>query len=139
MTKQIFIFLFLVLPITTGCVITADADESMYELGAALTKLSNSVEAAARYKSGSAGLTDEALLQYATQHDPGLLAPFEGYRLGARIENRHAAVLVCTSDGRQALLEDAGCTARLDRHLWEHGAQACRFTLHLDQVCSRGR
>ena len=58
----------------------------------------------------------------ATAHDPGLLDPFSEYMLKAVSQNNHAIVLVCTNDGMKALLEDAGCTSKMDMHWWKRSA-----------------
>lgn len=107
----------------------------MYELGSALTMLSAAVEAEVRYGDAPADISDEELIQRATKHDPGLVAPFSGYVLRVARENRHAIVLVCTKD-RVALLEDAGCSAPMDRHLWDSSpAKPCEFTIRVGDAC----
>lgn len=116
----------------------AQSEAEMNELGSALTKLSSAVESTVRYKNQGADLSDEQLLVLATRHDPSLLEPFEGYRLHVLREYGHSAVLVCSSDGRVSLLEDTGCTARMDQHHWEFSLKRpCRFTLDLGSVCPR--
>lgn len=123
----------------SGCAVSAADNETMYRLGSALTKLSASVQATV-YKKVDSTLTDEALLLIATQHDPELLVPFDRYRLRARIDHQHAVVLVCSANADRALLEDAGCTAKLDRHLWaDLDALPCTFTLVLERVCPAAR
>jgi hypothetical protein len=108
----------------------------MYELGSALTMLSAAVEAEVRYGDLPADISDEELIRRATKHDPGLVAPFSGYALRVARENRHAVVLVCTKDRRAALLEDAGCSAAMDRHLWDSApATPCEFTVRVGEVC----
>jgi hypothetical protein len=103
----------------------------------ALTKLSATAESAVRYKAAPADLADRALLQWAASHDPALLAPFSGYTLKVLRRDRHAVVLVCTQDGVTALLEDAGCTGKLDRHRWRDApGAACGFTLEPETVCA---
>lgn len=125
--------------LSSGCAASAGDNETMYRLGSALTKLSATVEATV-YKEVDPTLTDETLLLIATQHDPELLAPFDGYRLRARIDHQHAVVLVCSANTDRALLEDAGCTAKLDRHLWaKPDTLPCRFTLVLERVCPAAR
>jgi len=50
-------------------------------------------------------------------------------------EGADSAVLVCESAADKALLEDAGCTARLDAQRWQGGDDACAFTLRLREIC----
>ena len=112
--------------------------EKMLELGSALTKLSTAVESTVRYKNPPSGSSDFELLAMATQHDPDLLKPFMEYKLLVLSQDKHAVVLVCTKDGKAGLLEDAGCSARLDSHLWEEKpVRPCEFTLKVQEVCKR--
>lgn len=112
------------------------APSEIYELGSAFTKLSRAVEVAVRYGATPATLEDEALIDSATQDDPGLKAPFRGYRIRARRDQGHAVLLLCSRDGRIGLLEDAGCSAKLDAHLWQtNPEQPCEFTLDVAVAC----
>lgn len=103
----------------------------------ALTKLSTAVEAAVRYEAeASAGLDGQALLAFAARDDAVLLERFAGLELRVARGDRHASVLLCSPDGSQALLEDAGCTSALDRHAWrEAEAAPCEFRLDLAALC----
>lgn len=124
--------------LTSGCAIAESNldSETMYIKASALTKLSASVEAAVRYDSPSEGITDEELLKLATEHDPSLLTPFAGLTLKVLTEDRHAIVLMCDQAQTRALLEDAGCTARMDKHSWEDQNKSCAFTLTPAETCS---
>lgn len=120
----------------TGCAAVnhKDASEDMYIKASALTKLSSAVEATVRYEQPSPNLTDDELLKLSVEADPAQLEPFAGYVLKVNRDFNHAIVLVCNSDGTQGMLEDAGCTAALDKHLWQQKA-SCEFTLSSDIVC----
>lgn len=109
----------------------------MLGLGPYLLMLSQAVEWTLRGGSAPAGLSEEDLLLLATQDDPGLLERFRDYRLRVLRTGGHAAVLVCTRDGRQGLLEDAACSDGLDRHLWrERPPRPCAFTLDPERACN---
>lgn len=111
-------------------------EEDMLKLGSALTKLSAAVESTCRYKSSSAEAKDAELLAFATQHDPSLLQHFSGLRVLARCDARHGAVLICNDSGDEALLEDVGCTAKLDRHAWRDDSRTkCAYTVSPRQLC----
>lgn len=128
----------LVLTLTTGsCAHAASySEEEMYSLAAALTKLSAAVESAVAFKDPPEKLSQGELLKFATQHDPSLLRPFDGFTLHVLRQGGHAGVLVCTPEGGRGLLEDAGCTGRLERHWWKEDPQKpCAFTLNLSAVC----
>lgn len=121
----------------SGCASAqAQSVGDMNELGSALTKLSSSVESTVRYKKQGADLDDKKLLILATRHDPSILEPFQGYYLRVLRQAGHSAVLVCTPDGTTALLEDAGCTARMEQHHWRATpGRPCEFTLSLNELC----
>ncbi len=87
-----------------------------------------------RYKKPPEKIKDSDLLKLACKRDPKLLEPFKKYTVKVHKENRHAIVLVCTPNGKQGLLEDAGCTAKMDKHLWKSSV-ACKFTLKVKDVC----
>lgn len=120
-----------------GCQLTRADDEEMYRLASALTKLSAAAEATVRYENPPDGISEEELLRLATQHDPALLKPFERYFVRVLSQDRHAIVLVCTKDREQGLIEDAGCSARLDVHLWQvQPPKSCDFTVKVEDVCA---
>lgn len=115
----------------------APHEEAMLVQASALTKLAAAAESAVRYKNAPAELADRALLQWAASHDPVLLAPFAAYTLKVLRRDRHAVVLMCSVDGTVALLEDAGCTAELDRHRWRDAPDAaCGFSIEPALVCA---
>lgn len=110
--------------------------KQMYELGAKLILLSAAVEGRVRYEDVPAGISEEELLILATRHDPSLLEPFKPYLVKVLPENRHAVILICSKDGSRGLLEDAGCSRPMDKHLWQSEPPApCRFTLSVTSVC----
>ncbi len=120
-----------------GALADPSAEEAMMIRASALTKLSTAVEAAVRYDAeASSGLDGQALLAFAVRDDAALLERFAGLELRVARGDRHASVLVCSPDGGGALLEDAGCTSRLDRHAWrEADAAPCEFRLDLAALC----
>lgn len=130
--------LFSILILIAACSFSvADESERYYELASALTKLSSAVEAAVRYEAPPADATDEQLLHMATAHDPGLLEPFATYYLDVLVVNGHAVLLVCEVGQTRGLLEDVGCSARLDRHIWRELQGTCQAVLDVKTVCTR--
>lgn len=95
-----------------------------------------SVEATVRYEDPPQGISDKELLDLSTKHDPGLMDPFADYNLRVSQQDRHAVVLVCDKEGEVGLLEDAGCSSEMDRHLWkEDPPKPCKFTLDAKEAC----
>lgn len=74
------------------------------------------------------------MLSISTQDETELLVPFAGYVLRVNRQFNHSIVLVCNANGTKGLLEDAGCSGALDKHLWEKDSP-CEFTLKADVVC----
>jgi hypothetical protein len=109
----------------------------MFIKASALTKLATAVESTVRYKNPPRGLDEKELLMRATQHDPALLRNFKGYKVRVLRQDKHSVVLVCDASGQRALLEDAGCSGRMDRHRWM-GKQPCEFSVDIREVCDGG-
>lgn len=112
--------------------------EEMLTKASALTKVARAVASAVQFKDAPESLSEEELLRFATQHDPEMLEPFRDYLLRARRAGMATSVLMCTKDRRTGLLEDSGCSAQLDAHLWERSPPVtCAFQLNLAEVCPR--
>jgi hypothetical protein len=137
MLKRIVLFASISVLIT-GCATVGSTKkpDEMYIAASVLTKLSASVESTVRYKNPPENISDEELLQLATEHDPSLMTPFSGYTVRVLREDRHAVVLVCSEDGTAGLLEDIGCTAAMDKHLWQVEGSDCNFTLTSSSACA---
>lgn len=126
-----------VFQVSAGCTVSrASEAEKMYVIGSALTKLCASVEATVRYGDPPVGISDEELLTIATKHDPGLLVPFADFKVRINQEEKHAAILVCNKEGGKGLLEDACCSAQLDKYLWNaEPSNQCEFTIDIKAIC----
>lgn len=131
-----FKFCFVFAALLNGCasVTTSDNSELMYIKASPLTKLTAAVEATLRIDKPSATLSDQELLELSTKDDPELLEPFKGYILKVNKDFNHIILLVCNAEGTKGLLEDAGCTYALDKHLWQ-SVLPCKFTLRSENLC----
>lgn len=136
--KSIYRFIaVLAICVVTACATNPSVQEMNY-LASALTKVSAAVDATARYRQPANGLPEAELLQLSTAHDPELMKPFNGLTIRVLRDGRDSAVLVCEARGGKALLEDAGCTAKLDQHRWNiGGVDRCEFTLDIKKACAR--
>lgn len=123
--------------VLVGCCAAQAQDEGkMQRLGSALSQLSPAVEAVVCCDPEEGGLSDKGVFERATTDNPKRLAPFAHYTLLLKRQGKHSAVLVCTPDGKTALLEDAGCTFKMEVHHWRDRPGApCEFTLDLAKVC----
>ncbi len=64
------------------------------------------------------------------------MEPFADYTLWVSRQDGHAVVLVCDKDRKVGLLEDAGCSSEMDKHLWkENPPKPCDFTVKAKEVC----
>lgn len=115
---------------------SAQSEGDMNYLGSALTKLSAAVDATVRYDRPAEDVDEAALLQMSVAQDPSLLQPFNGMTVRIRRDGQASAVLVCEASQGKALLEDTGCTARMDSHRWRDDS-ACQFTLDLSATCAQ--
>lgn len=106
---------------------------TMGPLASALTKLSRALDAAA-HNPRYAALDGQGLLAVARARDPVLMKSFTDNVVWARRDGGGSVVLVCDAGGRQALLEDAGCTAPLEIQHWQSFRQ-CAFTLDPADAC----
>lgn len=78
--------------------------------------------------------SDVNILQSATRHDPRLLpTELQSYVLKVQYQNPYAVLLLCSKDGNRTIMEDAGCSARLDRQVTQ--TAPCEFTLRITQSC----
>lgn len=115
---------------------SAQSERDMNYLGSALSKLSAAVDATVRYDKPAEDVDEAALLQMSVAQDPSLLHPFNGMTVRIRRQGEASAVLLCEAPEGKALLEDAGCTVRMDNHRWRDDT-ACQFTLDLSAACSQ--
>jgi hypothetical protein len=119
----------------TACASTPN-ERDMNFTASALTKLSAAVDVTVRFNRSSENLSDSELLRLSASDDQSLLIPFEHYTVRVLRSGLRSVVLVCEHDGGKALLEDAGCTAKLDRYHWQTvPVTACNFTLDVIAVC----
>jgi len=126
----------LILFLLPACVFAQQLDsDEMLQKASALTKLSKAVESTVRYKHPPEGISSDKLIELSTQHDLSLVTEFDDDVVKVLWHDRHSIVLICDQDGR-GLLEDAGCTAELDQHLWKIDNAPCEFTLEIESVCS---
>lgn len=65
--------------------------------------------------------------------DPELLKPFKGYVLKARIEDGVGVILLCSSDGKEGIIEDVTCTTRPDA--FRPTGSPCTYLLDVRRVC----
>ncbi len=75
-------------------------------------------------------------LEYIREAKPDLMAPFLDYALTVAMRGKNSSVLICSADGKNALFEDAGCSARIDAPMWRAPrVQPCQFGLDLAVTC----
>lgn len=118
------------------CANAGDAlsDAERGRLGTAMVNLSAAVDTVLSERKTPPAGDDLETIRAAVAYDPGLLTPvFDGYKLRLKWQKSYTVLLVCDKDGRVAYMEDAGCSARLDRQAPE-GAP-CEFALNVRGDC----
>lgn len=104
------------------------AGESVSKLGPPLTKLAAAADADEGFRPAPE-LSDGEFLRRA---EPEAFAFFKNHKLKLLRNSGHAVVLVCDSEGKTALLEDAGWTGHLEyRHYQERDPKPCEFTISI--------
>lgn len=120
-----------------GCASGPDANQ-MNRVASSLTKLSAAVDAVVRYDNLPQTADDSVILSKVSVANPTLLDDFKGLQLKLVLSAEDSAVLVCDARGTTALLEDAGCTAKLDAHRWNtQPPSPCEPSLDLKQLCGK--
>jgi hypothetical protein len=103
-------------------------------LGTAMVNLSATVDTVLSERKAPPVGDDLEIIRAAVSYDPSLLTPaFDGYKLRLKWQKSYAVLLLCDREGRFAYMEDAGCSARLDRQAPE-GAP-CEFALKVLPNC----
>lgn len=132
------ITLVLLLVVCTNAIASPPDDEERGRLSTKMVNLSSAVDVYFTELTEAPTEDDAAVLKNATQHDDRLLAPeFEPYLLKVQYQAPYAVLLLCSKDGQAAIMEDAGCSARLDRQVTDKAP--CEFTLQVSQGCQVSR
>jgi hypothetical protein len=109
------------------------SDEMMAPKAAIATDLARAVIAfSEKNPTEAASLDDQELVRRATDFDPNLLSPYDGLVVRG---TSTGIILVCTGDGKRALIEDAECTTKVDKLLWSNSSSPCQFTLNIYSLC----
>src|SRR6185369_13934596 len=136
MKHHILIILFtsMFLAACAAPIVAAPDAEERGRLSTKMVNLSSAVDTYFGDKTKIPTGNDVTILQNATTHDKRLLDPvFEPYLLKVQYQNPYAVLLLCSKDGKRAIMEDAGCSARLDRQIIQDAP--CEFTLHVIKGC----
>jgi len=134
--KTLMRFIVLLLGLGLGVQACAYSTAEMGEKAAALDKLTRKVDAYQAEFGIAPSMSEQDLLYTAVGRDSDLLRTLAGDQVHVTIINGNAVLLLCTGDGRYALLEDSACTPRFDRHLWRDNPKApCRYTITEQNVC----
>ena len=72
---------------------------------------------------------DGDLVAVACGIDPSLCTALGDNTLRTRVVDGNAVLLLCTPDGKRALVENIACTTTPDHKAWTDSSAACEFTL----------
>jgi len=130
-------FIMALIFIFSCCAFAGGGARAGEELGPPLLRLTSAVDGVCErpdvygFPLGGSG---EELIRLGVEDDPSLLVPFKGLVVKAKCENKHAIVLVCDPEGKMTLMEDAGCTIKIDYRA-EEPERACEFSIQSEAVC----
>jgi hypothetical protein len=136
-TSALLLYGILIVTISGGCAhtYTTYTDETMQPLAATASDLARAVmHYAEDHPAEAASLDDQQLVERATAFDPNLLKPYNGLVVRGTADG---IILVCTSDGKRGLFEDAECSDKVDKKIWSDSEAPCQFTLDIETVCSQ--
>jgi len=132
-TTSAFLLCGILILTISGCCTHKYTDEGMQPLAATASDLARAVMRYAEdHPAEAASLDDQELVQRATAFDPNLLKPYEGLVVRGTADG---VILVCTSDGRRGLFEDAECSDKVDKLIWSDSNAPCQFSLKPETVC----
>lgn len=77
--------------------------------------------------------TKQIILE-SVKSSPALANALKDYKVNIRVDGLDSAILVCMPSGDKALVEDAGCSAEVDRQYTDH-PMPCTFELNLKETC----
>ena len=100
-----------------------------------MQKLTRAVDGYVRYDKPDAAMNSDQILEKATEHDKVLLTPFGRMSLEVLREGDNVVVLLCDSYRNVALMEDSGCTAKVDNNYMGTSTPPCAFTLAPAELC----
>lgn len=134
--KQIFHILIIIALFSTNCATSQGKEREMSKIASFLTKLSSKVESSVRFGNMPDNIQASDILEDINKADPRLMSEFDDYKVMILIQGKLSEVLICSKDKKHGLLEDAGCTGRMDKHLWKlKESHPCNFTLSLEIIC----
>lgn len=135
MIRTLLIFVAAILPLN-ACLALGPQLPDENERGELSTRMSNLSSAVDMYfheLPGAPSESDSIVLQRASRRDLKNLEAFSKYLLKTQYQNHFAVVLMCSKDGKQAIIEDAGCSSDIDRQIREKSP--CEFTLKVEDGC----
>ncbi len=120
---------------TYACVPTPSpsSQSDMERQTIAIRRLTSAIEGE-HWLESDPSVSGAELLRRACEKDKALCEPFAKSLVQVRRTEQTSHVLVCTSNGTTALLEDLACTPEPDRKAWTE-KQACEFTLDPARLC----
>jgi hypothetical protein len=77
---------------------------------------------------------DDVIINKALENSSDSIdSKFNNYHLHAQYQQGFAVILLCDMDNKHALMEDAGCSAGVDRQIRQ--PTDCKFTLRVTKGC----
>lgn len=127
---SILVTLALVLYVASGPLLHPDDEAArMNGIKGPLSRLTQAVNSAVRYKKVPQGLSDLELLKFSTASNPALFEGLASYLIRIKQIGSETVLLLCSPDGKRALLEDISSTPAVDKERWKSNDSGCDFTI----------
>lgn len=107
-------------------------DEKMYDLASRFKDLTQKVDGYIKF-SDDQQKSKERLIERSGALN-SVNSYFSDYELIVDVQGDHVVLMLCDDD--IALIEDAGCNAKVDKTYWQRPtANSCQISLKASQVC----
>lgn len=106
--------------------------EARYEKASIFSDLVQKVAAEYAFSDVSELSIDDVIDEVAST-DENYKIILRQFNIQTKIENGNISMMMC--DGNELIIEDAGCTAKVERVLACGERPACEFTLELSNLC----
>ena len=125
--RKLFLLIITIFLLHACCIVpkTQYSPEEMNRLEIASRRLSTAVQGVLWH-----GVPEDGnLIAIACGTDPSLCNAFGNNILRTKIVDDNAVLLICTPDGKRALVEDIACTPTPDYKAWTVQKAPCEFTI----------
>lgn len=130
-------FLLMAVLMTSACASNPESlceNEALYDTASKFSDLTQKVDA--EYKFGDvSGKTPGEVLKKVSMSDAAYQQILSDYDVELKVTDANAVMMMCSASKR--IIQDAGCTSKVEEVLACGERAQCRFTLDANEVCSQ--